>query len=222
LRGQSDARRVGADAGVAGGVARGLSRDPATKPDGSFVTREEYDILDADQTRWQSPEQLAPGTWYVHVSAYSDPDLDLELEPGCVECPTWSNVLGVEIVAPVPLAGRYSGRTEWPDSAPVSFRLAPGARRVDHLKVRLELTCPGGELESRLEFRPLRVAADGAFAVSDRLRFRGGGRLSFAIEGELVPPDRATGTLTGRARLPGIGRCKNFLGTTVRWTARRR
>jgi pre-peptidase len=132
---------------------------------------------------------------------------------------------------PKPRPGRYSGRTEFPDSRRISLVLSRTRRRVRQLKVRFTLDCqrrgfPIAELHNRSTFRPIRVRRDrrGVWRFRRRgtIRFRGGGRLTIGVRGRFRPPNRVTGILTARASFPGGIRCRYFPLRTVRWSARHR
>lgn len=128
---------------------------------------------------------------------------------------------------PAPALGLYSGRTEFPDSKPISFTVLPGLARLKNLAVSSTLDCTrrgftAGELRFRkLVFKRVSLQSQRTFAVNAKLRFKGGGSATITVKGALKPPMRATGTLNARASLPGGVRCKNFFGT-VSWTARHR
>lgn len=204
-----------------------VGRSPATDADGSFASFEDADVLGGTQTSWRSEDAFEPGTYYVHVSGS---------DPSCDECPIeeWSNVLRVVIVRPpppVPRAGRYSGRTEFPDSGPISFTLAPNLKSVRRLKVSYDLDCsrrgfPTGELRGQVTFlRPIPVRADGSFSrvAHFGVVFRGGGprgSITVTVKGKLRPRERATGTVRPRAALGGGERCVSFPLRTPGWSAR--
>jgi hypothetical protein len=201
-----------------------ISTGPALAADGSFASIRDSEPLSAGATSWRSSDTFAPGTYYVHVAGN-----DL----GCATCPPteWSNVLQVVIPRPVPKAGRYSGRTEFPDSKPISFTLSPSLKSVRRLKVTYELDCsrggfPTGELRGSATFVPLPVRADGTFSrvAHFGVIFRPAGprgSVTLTIKGRLRPPERATGTLRARAALGGGERCASFPIRIANWSARR-
>lgn len=125
------------------------------------------------------------------------------------------------------MPGLYAGRTGFPDREPIRFKLAAGGTQVKRLKVAATLDCfSGGFLIGELRIKrfifrpiPLRLSGEDAlFRARAVVRFQGGGRLIVKVRGELLPSDRAKGTLDPRARFPGVT-CKPFFGV-LRWTAR--
>jgi hypothetical protein len=201
-----------------------VSTRPTPAPDGSFASFLDTEPVGGSQTSWRSEDAFGAGTYYVHVAGN-----DL----GCMNCPPteWSNVLQVVIPRPLPKAGRYSGRTEFPDSKPISFTLSPSLKSVRRLKVTYELDCsrggfPTGELRGSATFVPLPVRADGSFSrvAHFGVIFRGGGprgSVTLTVTGRLRPPERATGTLRARAALGGGERCASFPIRIANWSARR-
>lgn len=200
------------------------SHSSATDFVGEFEDTLDMDTLSATQTSWRSDEALSPGTYWIHVSGS---------DPACEECEAdeWSNAMKVIIPIPPAKTGKYSGRTEVPDSKAISFTLSSNRKHVRGLKVSYDLDCsrgafPAGELRGTTLFRsPILVHRDLTFArvVHYGVVFRNGprGSITITVTGKLRPPARATGTLRARAALSGSLRCRNFFGT-VAWTALRK
>ena len=200
------------------------SHSSDTDADGEFEDMLDMDTLGAAQTSWRSDEVMSPGTYWIHVSGS-----DLNCEACDVE--EWSNAMKVVIPVPPAKTGRYSGRTEVPDSKAISFTLSSNRRYVRSLKVSYDLDCsrgafPAGELRGSTLFKtPLAIHRDLTFSrvAHFGIAFRNGprGSVTLTVKGKLRPPTRATGTLRARAALSGGIRCRNFFGT-VAWTALRK
>ncbi|MGE5407789.1 MAG: hypothetical protein ACM3NV_04180 [Syntrophothermus sp.] len=123
--------------------------------------------------------------------------------------------------------GHYSGGG-FP-STPIEFGVTADRKEVERLTTRIKLDCKHGgawvgELTvKRVVFvKPIPIVSTttgGRFSRNTVVRFTQGGKLRVTVHGKLLAPERAKGTLTGHARLPGDITCKPFFGP-IRWTAR--
>jgi len=80
-----------------------MARSPQTASDGSFFTENRviFDLLEDTQTQWLHNEQLAPGTYYVHIKGWDDACFHNNFQTECGSA--WSNVLPLTIPPPAPL-----------------------------------------------------------------------------------------------------------------------
>jgi hypothetical protein len=80
-----------------------VAKSPQTASDGSFFTenRVVFDLVNETDTRWLYNEQLAPGTYYVHVKGWDDACFHNNFQTECGSA--WSNVLPLTIPLPPPL-----------------------------------------------------------------------------------------------------------------------
>lgn len=80
-----------------------IARSPQTASDGSFFTENQvvFDLVEDSQTQWLDNDQLAPGTYYVHVKGWDDACFHNDFQTECGSA--WSNVLPLTIPPPAPL-----------------------------------------------------------------------------------------------------------------------
>jgi hypothetical protein len=128
----------------------------------------------------------------------------------------------------LPKTGVYSGRTEFLDRKPISFKLSANGKTLERLTISSTMECKVrgfivGEFRLKdFSFKGVSVGRDddgAAFVVNAKIKLKDGGAVFINVKGSFDPPDRATGRLEARVELPDGVTCKNWLGA-VRWSAR--
>jgi hypothetical protein len=80
-----------------------VARSPETASDGSFFSENQvvFDLVQETDTQWLYRDQLAPGTYYVHVRGWDNACFHNDFQTECGSA--WSNVLPLTISPPAPL-----------------------------------------------------------------------------------------------------------------------